>query len=115
VEDRLEEKFDREQREFFGGVGLSEADTKEAQMRKKQPPRAFGIEQAMCCNTTWNCVGTAANGVMFDVEAGSNDIVITGIECAINDDKGDVEYVVYARWVSKGPKCCWGATYPSRC
>lgn len=97
ADDTLEERFDREQKEFLDGTGIPEAETKEAQMRLKQPPGAFGIEQAMCCNTTWNSVGTAANGVMFDVEAGSNDVLITGIECAIDDDKGPVEYVVYAK------------------
>lgn len=99
VDSTLEEKLSKEQTEFIADTGLDQVDQKEQQMRKKLPPGVFGIEQKVCCNATWECTGSAATGVMFDVEAGSTDLVITGIDCCTDTDKGPVEYVVFARYL----------------
>lgn len=78
----LEKRFEEEIKEDV--VKFADEDDKDFQARQRQPPGVFGLEQAICCNTTWNCVGTAANGIMFDVEAGSADVIITGMEVSIS-------------------------------
>lgn len=55
-------------------------DPEVAQAHVRLPPGAHGLEQFMCCNMTKKTHGTAAYGIMFDVEAVSGDVVIVGMQ-----------------------------------
>ena len=59
------------------------ADSEVAEAAGRLPPGARGEELCMCCNMTVETHLTAANGVMFDVEAVSGDVVIVGLEVVV--------------------------------